>query len=472
MDEQPLDDDEATFFQINAAASFAAVVAPEDQLAELALQQLDLDRACEAIDALTPLELAQVALMMQHFAAPRAAADAPTAQAATTPLFRVGNAAPLTQRWVRQQEKQLMQGLQALGLALNREAASSSSSDAAAAASASSSSSRSAGADLPVFSLLFKGAKLTSPATLSALLADVHALLALEDVVQPNLLVKQVLSEVTRSASAILTGGEGEEQEEEEEKKSADEQQKSAAATDAPPSRSAVLRTQLARAHVVPCSSTGMALGAPFSFDLASGALRCPSFDAVAFSDPAQEQSLRRTLGLLREVDSSPPASDAAQHGELLAALLPYIVTEVCRAVWSAVLSASPAPSSVASASSSSAAKAHARALLSLCGSLSSSSPLAALLSAEDAAVQEQPGDFFTALIGATLERRAQAVQQQRAVEAGQGAAAASALSPATASQTEELVELVSALRQLAPVADDVEAHQDELRRLAGTAQR
>jgi hypothetical protein len=48
------------FFRINAAASFAALVAPEEQTAEIDFSQMDAQTAAETVDALTPIELMQV----------------------------------------------------------------------------------------------------------------------------------------------------------------------------------------------------------------------------------------------------------------------------------------------------------------------------------------------------------------------------------------------------------------------------
>ena len=48
------------FFRINAAASFAALVAPEEQTAEIDLSEMDAQTAAEIVDALTPVELMQV----------------------------------------------------------------------------------------------------------------------------------------------------------------------------------------------------------------------------------------------------------------------------------------------------------------------------------------------------------------------------------------------------------------------------
>lgn len=48
------------FFRINAAASFAALVAPEEQTAEIDFSQMDAQTAAEIVDALTPVELMQV----------------------------------------------------------------------------------------------------------------------------------------------------------------------------------------------------------------------------------------------------------------------------------------------------------------------------------------------------------------------------------------------------------------------------
>ena len=57
------------FFRINAAASFAALVAPEEQTAEIDFSQMDAQTAAETVDALTPVELMQV---RQRFTAGRA----------------------------------------------------------------------------------------------------------------------------------------------------------------------------------------------------------------------------------------------------------------------------------------------------------------------------------------------------------------------------------------------------------------
>ena len=48
------------FFRINAAASFAALIAPEEQTAGIDLSEMDAQTAAEIVDALTPVELMQV----------------------------------------------------------------------------------------------------------------------------------------------------------------------------------------------------------------------------------------------------------------------------------------------------------------------------------------------------------------------------------------------------------------------------
>lgn len=54
------DDDPDTCFSINAAASFAAISAPEEQLAELPLKALDVETLVNLVDVLTPTEIMQV----------------------------------------------------------------------------------------------------------------------------------------------------------------------------------------------------------------------------------------------------------------------------------------------------------------------------------------------------------------------------------------------------------------------------
>jgi hypothetical protein len=327
---------------------------------------------------------------------------------------------------------------------------------------------------LPVYSLLFKGSKLTSSSTLASLRHDAYALLALEDVVQPNLFVKQLLGEVVRTVIATLCADDEDAgaEDEEEEKKTGDAPAVPGHAAIATPSRAATLRSQLSHAHVVP--SRDSSLGSPFAFDLASGALTCPSFDAAAFSDPAQEDALRKMLGLRSAQEMrAAGASDTVQQGELLAALLPYCIVEVCRAVWSAVLSAPPD----AAASPSSAGERFARALLALLCSAdlpasSSSSPLSSLWSAEDAAVLEQsPSECFVALVGAATERRweqQQQQQQQSKQQQHQQTTSGEDATAAASAGTAELGELVAALRRLVPAEDDLEAHQEALRTFAG----
>ena len=433
-------DDPDTCFSINAAASFAALVSPEEQIAEIGLQALDPEQAQAAVDVMTPLEIAQMILLLQQFRVPdeEAAASLP-GPLRSIPLFFCA-AAPLRARWFAAAEKQLRQGLAVFSIGINHEKVAASPAAAAAAPSTAASPS--------VYSLLFRGAKLTSPSLLDSIVGDLHSLIALPDVVQPMLLIKQLMGECASSAvemlqdvSAMLNPN----------KTAPTAASASASAAAASPFDSpdpvATLISRLSSLRLSPDPS--LPLTSPFTLDLGAGELRCPDFSASAMDAKTPEQlaQLREILGMKHEEaavassssSSSTSASSASSRsvlGPLLPRLLCYLFVETSRAVWAELVAQVRDQLSLDVDAASIAASLEPSVLLLMALGVTPDSPLSSLLSA-DHPQASCPDEFFARWLPAAIETE---VAELAAIESSSAEATARYLSlRTTAKQLAEL---------------------------------
>jgi hypothetical protein len=149
---------------------------------------------------------------------------------------------------------------------------------------------------------------------------------------------------------------------------------------------------QLAHLQGQSCDADADASLPPFVCDLVSGTLSCYSFDDLAL--PA----LHVALGL----------KDDAHVGKVLQRLIPFLMREINRAVWTELLRAvgqkdcaAEAAPAVASAAVPPSVEAHSMWLL--LSSVTAASPLAQLLSADSHAASD-PAIFFKRFEPAAME--------------------------------------------------------------------
>jgi hypothetical protein len=337
-------EDADTCFSMNAAASFAAIIQPEEQVAELSLKVLDAETLVNIVDVVTPVELMQVTLLLEFFSTHN---DLPGGALANTPVLRIGGQDAVSE-WFTLAEKGIVQALSILSLSLSKETL-----PAGAAASSASS--------FPpvVYSLLFKGSKVTSPSVISSLLADLFSLLALPDVMDLDCLTKQLVKEMGVFCC--------------------EQRQRSSSS-----SSSAALSTLRTQFLSVPHSS--VLTGTSFS-------LSFPSSSSCSISLPAA------SLGELRKMHHV-RGLDVEQHGEVFVRVW-VGQWEKC---WQEVNQAVQKQLGLGEASSPS--------IESFLRSLTSHSALASLLSPESSHT-EKPGAFFEPFLKAS--KQMQLMEAQRA---------------------------------------------------------
>ena len=385
------------------------------------------------------------------------------------PLFAPAAAPPLVARWFGRSESELRRALAVIGLAVNAEATGAVGEPPSVGAGGSTAVDSAVPVPSPplspspspaVHSLLFRGRRLGA-AALDGLVGDALRLLSLDGAVQLPLLVAQIAAEAARLAAdalrTVVAEGEGQDQvqgREGADEPAAPDSAPASAATPSPLSDSALasaLIEQLSRLHVAPDDS--LSPSAAFSFDLESGALRCPRLDAAALAEwggctgSGAAAGGGGAAGPAADDDggAASAADGRAAIGALLFALVPHCFRQCSRAVWAALAQAAadpgrrdraagaedqpaadPAassfsPSPLAAADCPAAecpaadrpaanrpplcpASLEGRALfLLLSAAGQSESPLAALLSA-DAAAAAAPAEFFAPFVAAALD--------------------------------------------------------------------
>jgi hypothetical protein len=206
-----------------------------------------------------------------------------------------------------------------------------------------------------VHSLLFRGRRLGA-AALDGLVGDALRLLSLDGAVQMPLLVAQIAAEAARLAAdalrTVATEGEGQglgQGREDGDGPAALYSAPASAAAPSPLSDSALasaLIERLSRLHVA--ADDSLPPSAAFSFDLESGALRCPRLDAAALAEwggctgsgavagggSAAGPAAHDDGGAARAADGR------AAAGALLFALVPHCFRQCSRAVWAALAQA------------------------------------------------------------------------------------------------------------------------------------
>lgn len=364
-------EDADTCFSMNAAASFAAISEPEEQVAELALQVLDAETLVNVVDVVTPVEVMQVTLLLEFLAEHTSASAPPNLPPAlqTVPTLVVGRADAVS-AWFARSEKSLMQALSLLGLSLNKETAG----DEAAAASAAAAAPPSSASGPIVYTLLFRGTKVTSLSLIRSLLTDLFALLALPDVLDLDCLTKQLVKEMgafvcdQRMANAAS---------------SASSLSLAASATSSSSSSSSPSgHPHLAslRSRFLGVSSTAVLTGSTFTVDLAAA-------HAAVVTLPAHDLATLRRMHHTRQ--------DTDQPGELYV----RVWVDHWQQCWLAVHAA--VDKELASAGG---AAAHAAVPIdAFLRSLTPQSALASLLSPESADAEE-PGAFFAAFLAASRQ--------------------------------------------------------------------
>ena len=249
-----------TCFSQNAAASFAALSAPEEQVSELTLKALDAESLVSIADVITPVELMQVILLLE-FTHLHTAAAVPAALHSIPTFYATAGEPSYT--WFIQNEKLIMQTLSLLGIGLNHEnAISTSSATASPAASASSSPS------ILLYSLLHHGSKVSSSSSIDSILHDLFQLLALPDVLDLDSLTKQLVREIGLFLCSTTTT-------------TSEDTSSTPSAASSPSPASSVVSLSSLRSKFVGALATDVATGASFIVDLS------PASNTVSITLPS-----------------------------------------------------------------------------------------------------------------------------------------------------------------------------------------
>ena len=186
-----------TCFSINAAASFAAISQPEEELAEFELRRLEVESLINVVDVITPIELMQITLVLKLFQTnsvsvggdeeKRQDEETNSKMAQSVPFLSIlpssASSPSVVGTWFESNQKLLMQGLSLLGLTLNQENVDG--------------DATSANASSPlVYTLLHHGAKVDSIGMIDDILYDLYHLFAIPDVLDLDCLTKQLVQEI------------------------------------------------------------------------------------------------------------------------------------------------------------------------------------------------------------------------------------------------------------------------------------